>query len=432
MEYVVWGAGERGERLFHHLDANHVKAFIDMDENKIGGEYCGKKVISFEEYKEKYYYCYIVISIMHENEVVEVLERSGINCYFLLSECPGEFQESNPRDILRKYVLNYLVDEKKYVIYGCTLYSLLLAEWIEHKLGIQVNIIPHSGTNRDLVEGLKHEFKLCLLEELDIEVIDEILVTVEPDINRVKNYAKGKTTVTNIYDCSDQIEEYYNPQIEKFKNRHDGKRGFIVATGPSLRIEDLNKLAAYKEICISFNSIWRAFQDTEWRPQYYIAIDYKVIRDYKDIMEKQDIEYYFWGDNYRDFRIPNCSQKHFQHHFVNEHFERRCPKFSEDFARKSYLGYTVTYNSMQLAAYMGFKEIYLLGVDFSYGGKGKDSQYDHFYQEEKLVSIGYERQVYLAYLSAKKYAEEHGIKIYNATRGGKLEIFERVDFDSLF
>ena len=36
------------------------------------------------------------------------------------------------------------------------------------------------------------------------------------------------------------------------------------------------------------------------------------------------------------------------------------------------------------------------------------------------------------YCVVKKYAQEHGIKIQNATRGGKLEIFERVNLDDLF
>ena len=40
--------------------------------------------------------------------------------------------------------------------------------------------------------------------------------------------------------------------------------------------------------------------------------------------------------------------------------------------------------------------------------------------------------IYNAHVAAKKYADEHDIKIYNATRGGKLEVFPRVDFDSLF
>ena len=37
----------------------------------------------------------------------------------------------------------------------------------------------------------------------------------------------------------------------------------------------------------------------------------------------------------------------------------------------------------------------------------------------------------LAYIAANEYAKEHGVKILNATRGGKLEAFERVDFDSI-
>ena len=38
----------------------------------------------------------------------------------------------------------------------------------------------------------------------------------------------------------------------------------------------------------------------------------------------------------------------------------------------------------------------------------------------------------LTFLAAKRNADENGFKIYNATRGGKLEVFERVDFDTLF
>ena len=78
---------------------------------------------------------------------------------------------------------------------------------------------------------------------------------------------------------------------------------------------------------------------------------------------------------------------------------------------------------------MGFKEIYLLGVDCNYKGKL------HFYNSDKLEKkmINHnEDGMIKCYRSAKKYADEHGIKIFNATRGGALEVFPRVDFDSLF
>ncbi len=37
----------------------------------------------------------------------------------------------------------------------------------------------------------------------------------------------------------------------------------------------------------------------------------------------------------------------------------------------------------------------------------------------------------MAYMSLREYAKEHGIRVLNATRGGKLEVFERVNFDKL-
>ena len=41
-------------------------------------------------------------------------------------------------------------------------------------------------------------------------------------------------------------------------------------------------------------------------------------------------------------------------------------------------------------------------------------------------------QMEIAYQYAEKYSRENGFRVYNATRGGYLEVFERVDFDSLF
>lgn len=53
------------------------------------------------------------------------------------------------------------------------------------------------------------------------------------------------------------------------------------------------------------------------------------------------------------------------------------------------------------------------------------------YCEKQPVNLNVEYNV-RAYKSARLYAENHGIKIYNATRGGELEVFERVNFDDIF
>lgn len=125
--------------------------------------------------------------------------------------------------------------------------------------------------------------------------------------------------------------------------------------------------------------------------------------------------------------------------------------FSDDISKFVYDGGTVTYVSLQCAVYMGFKEIVLLGVDHSFAreqtkeGKIKlnSNVKNHFqdYQTEEFWGNGQKDEEAVvfpldfateAFAEAKRYAEEHGVKILNATRGGKLEVFERVDFDSLF
>jgi hypothetical protein len=121
------------------------------------------------------------------------------------------------------------------------------------------------------------------------------------------------------------------------------------------------------------------------------------------------------------------------------------PRFSLDCEKIIYDIATVTYYSLQLAAYMGFEEIYLLGMDnryaFSMQRDGtivrNEGVCDYFGEE----SLGQEQpmpkwapatwEMDVAYAYAEKYSREHGFRIYNATRGGYLEAFERVDLDDI-
>ena len=103
---------------------------------------------------------------------------------------------------------------------------------------------------------------------------------------------------------------------------------------------------------------------------------------------------------------------------------------------RSYDGSTVVYVCIQLAVYLGFKEIYLLGVDFNYTAYGKNhfteqvepyEQFDGMNGQNRLLNLSYK-----AFQKAREYASNHGIKIYNASRRTCLDVFEQVNFDSLF
>lgn len=96
-------------------------------------------------------------------------------------------------------------------------------------------------------------------------------------------------------------------------------------------------------------------------------------------------------------------------------------------------GYTVTYANIQLAVFMGFSEIYLLGVDHNYNtSNNAESNYSNLINNTTLYNPPRTDKSTLAYRKARKVCDEMGVKIFNATRGGCLEEFERINFDLLF
>jgi hypothetical protein len=216
------------------------------------------------------------------------------------------------------------------------------------------------------------------------------------------------------------------------KNKHLGERCFIIATGPSLTVEDLEKLNG--ETTFSMNSICLAFDETDWRPTYYGIQDEGVYGKMRKYINKLDAECKFISDNILDAYNINILKDHyifpidFLHHFIPNNTNYNT-KFSNNIFGAVYNGYTITYSLLQIAVYMGFKEIYLLGVDCHYGNDMKH-HFKEYGQVDPDFLIAGQRMV-SAYKVAKKYASKHNIKIYNATRGGKLEEFERVDLDKV-
>ena len=80
----------------------------------------------------------------------------------------------------------------------------------------------------------------------------------------------------------------YFDKIKNFQNKYKGKRCFIVATGPSLTLEDLNKLNDYKEYTFGMNSLVGFFDKTEWRPNFYVLQDCDVYKKNKEQIKKYD------------------------------------------------------------------------------------------------------------------------------------------------
>lgn len=109
------------------------------------------------------------------------------------------------------------------------------------------------GNVRELLISIKHRSKL--LAQL-------WYISRQPKfIRQEKQIQKNALSRKNGY-----IDERYE-QIKKYKDIHQRERCFIVATGPSLTLSDLEVLK--NEYTFGMNSIVKLFDKTDWRPTYY-------------------------------------------------------------------------------------------------------------------------------------------------------------------
>lgn len=263
------------------------------------------------------------------------------------------------------------------------------------------------------------------------KVIYRLLININNVVNNLINDIKLKINI-NLYRCSK-----YRRELKKLKNKHYGERCFIIGNGPSLTIEDLELLD--NEITFAANKIYRIFSKTKWRPTYYCAQDFILINQIKEEIKKIKCKEKFIAINTKWlYKIKFNDCKYF---YLNIEEYERLPKFSRDVTKEIFEGYTVTYAMIQLANYLGFKEIYLIGVDHNYSkvidSKGNitcnNDVKDYFMGDSnwEVFNLPNLDKSTSAYVKSKKFARENGINIFNATRGGKLEVFKRVDLNEI-
>lgn len=216
------------------------------------------------------------------------------------------------------------------------------------------------------------------------------------------------------------------------KDIHKGARCFIIGTGPSLTVSDLEKLN--NEITFATNRIYELFPKTEWRPTYYVNQDHNLITTFTDKIRMVRAEKLFLPVDYKNqFEQENIQFFVLKH---KEFFPKRAP-FSKNIQNWLCQGFTVTYGAIQIAAYMGFSEIYLLGIDHNYNifrdakgnivrekevGSNYSKGMQEYINESVLPRI---EETTIAYETAERESYKGGFRIYNATRGGKLDAFER-------
>lgn len=236
--------------------------------------------------------------------------------------------------------------------------------------------------------------------------------------------------------------------LRSMQNQFVGKRCFIVGNGPSLNKCDLSLLK--DEYTFGVNGIFYKTDEMGFVPTFYVVEDRHVVDDNLSRINSYETKWKFFPSVYKG-KIQKAANTCFfcaDFGFYNKsHPSFGIARFSRDFSKVAYAGQSVTFLNLQLAYYMGFAEVYLIGMDFSYDipasaiveGKSIESTDDdpnHFHPDyfgpgKKWHDPQLDR-VALNFHLAKEMFEQDGRAVYNSTEGGQLEIFDRVPYRTLF
>ncbi len=223
-------------------------------------------------------------------------------------------------------------------------------------------------------------------------------------------------------------------RLAGLKDIHRGQRCFIIGNGPSLKNTGLYRLK--NEYTFGMNRIYLMFPELGFTTNYYLCVNTMVIEQCAEDIQQLGIPRFLsWRS--RRFIKPDPN-------IVFLHTTYSGPGFSQDARGRIWEGATVTNVALNLAYHMGFETVILIGVDHNYTTQGKPnttvvSQGDdpnHF--NSGYFGKGFRWQLpdletsEQGYLMARKAYEEAGRQVLDATVGGKLQIFPKVDYDSLF
>lgn len=221
-------------------------------------------------------------------------------------------------------------------------------------------------------------------------------------------------------------------RLRKFKNKHLGEDCFIIGNGPSLNKMDLEKLNDFHTF--GMNKIYLIFKRANLNLSYLTAVNELVIKQSKEVYENFNVPIFI---SYKGAKGVIKNKPHIHRVLTTGGISWQ---FGETIEAPIYEGCTVTFIALQLAYYMGFRRVFLVGVDHNFKQTGNPHEeqkmegddpnhFDPDYFKGQQWHLADLKGSEVSYSLADYAYQRTGRKIYDATVGGKLQIFEKLSFE---
>lgn len=225
--------------------------------------------------------------------------------------------------------------------------------------------------------------------------------------------------------------KFESSKLEQFRNKHKGEDCFIIGNGPSLNEMNLSFLNDY--YTFGLNKIHLIFDRKPFNLSYHVAVNAHVIEQSKIEIINLNCQSFL---SYLPALINRVTSDKIYYLGDTKYNQL----FYKDITKGMNQGNTVTYVAMQIAYFMGFKNIYLIGVDHNFNQQGKPNEtqkmsgndpnhFDPNYFKGQVWQLADLDGSEMHYLIAKYFFEKDNRNIFDATHHGKLDIFQKLSFE---
>ena len=236
----------------------------------------------------------------------------------------------------------------------------------------------------------------------------------------------------------------------RLRDRHIGKRCFILGSGSSVKLQDIKKLSGEIVMSVSNSFVHPDFQFI--KPMYHILPP--VFRSHSHLYEKS--KFVEW--------LKEMDSKIFDAEIILHIFDKQIVDENSIFKNRKmhWIEYThwnedfntpidprsiphiwsVSEAAITMAVYMGFEKIYLLGFDHDWF----NGPLNYFYDEKKehrvqptkealrFADSEFQMRRHASIFKKYKYLYSLRQNIFNANaeRNSYVDVFPKVEYDSLF
>jgi len=215
------------------------------------------------------------------------------------------------------------------------------------------------------------------------------------------------------------------------KGRYADQPILIVGNGPSLNKTPLEKFEGVASI--GMNKIDLIFPRTTWRPSMIFCSNTMVVRQHQTTFRSTKIPLYLSWKSRWFIRKRNPDIFYFNQFQTSE--------FQCDAAVGISAGATVTYAALQFAYYMGANPVIIVGVDHKFDKNSDSLVYEkregadtnhfdpNYFPAGSLWGLPLLAQSEVNFEEARKAFERDGRYVFDATIGGKLDVFQKISID---